>query len=171
MPLGQVNVVSESESKPLEVWVAEDSPFYRLVVEEAIEEIVKVTYLPISLTVFERFGDVRTAFDQAERGMRSMPSAVLSDLHFPDNAHEDLQDILVFYSRYVHAVPVSYMSCNRESLELAESHSEQRSDALQAPRFCESQDDGGTSPRHGPQPGPGVFVFVCVAGHSAVDGK
>jgi hypothetical protein len=135
MPLGQVNVVSESESKPLEVWVAEDSPFYRLVVEEAIEEIVKVTYLPISLTVFERFGDVRTAFDQAERGMRSMPSAVLSDLHFPDNAHEDLQDILVFYSRYVHAVPVSYMSCNLESLELAESLSEQRSDALQAPRF------------------------------------
>ena len=43
MPFGQVNVVSESESKPLEVWVAEDSPFYRLVVEEAIEEIAKVT--------------------------------------------------------------------------------------------------------------------------------
>ncbi len=70
MPFGQVNVVSESESKPLEVWVAEDSPFYRLVVEEAIEEIAKVTYLSISLTVFERFGDIRAAFNQAERGLR-----------------------------------------------------------------------------------------------------
>ncbi|VWX34958.1 conserved hypothetical protein [Limnobacter sp. 130] len=135
MPFGQVNVVSESESKPLEVWVAEDSPFYRLVVEEAIEEIAKVTYLSISLTVFERFGDIRAAFDQAERGLRSLPSAVLSDLHFPDNAHDDLQDILVFYSRYVHAVPVSYMSCNLESLELAESLAENRSDALQQARF------------------------------------
>ena len=78
MPFGQVNVVSESESKPLEVWVAEDSPFYRLVVEEAIEEIAKVTYLSISLTVFERFGDIRAAFNQAERGLRPLPSAVLS---------------------------------------------------------------------------------------------
>lgn len=125
----------ESESKPLEVWVAEDSPFYRLVVEEAIEEIAKVTSLPVSLTVFESFGDVRAAFDQVERGLRALPSAMLSDLHFPDNAHEDLQDILVFFSRYVHAVPVSYMSCNLESLRLAESLIEHRSNALQYARF------------------------------------
>jgi hypothetical protein len=130
-----VNVVSESESKPLEVWVAEDSPFYRLVVEEAIEEIAKVTHLSISLTVFERLGDVRAAFGQADRGLRPLPSAVLSDLHFPDNSHEDLQDILVFYSRYEHQVPVSYMSCNLESLEQAERLSEQRSDALRPAAF------------------------------------
>lgn len=135
MPFEQVNAVSESESKPLEVWVAEDSPFYRLVVEEAIEEMAKVTHLPISLTVFERFGDIRAAFDQAEHGLRPSPSAVLSDLHFPDNAHEDLKDILVFYSRYVHLVPVSYMSCNPESLQLAKAFVEQRSELLQPARF------------------------------------
>ena len=52
LQMSQVNIVSESGLKPLEVWVAEDSPFYRLVVEEAIEEIEKVTDVPISLTVF-----------------------------------------------------------------------------------------------------------------------
>lgn len=135
MPIGQVIVVSESGSKLLEVWVAEDSPFYRLVVEEAIEEIAKVTYFSISLTVFERFGDIRQAFEDVEQGLRALPAAVLSDLHFPDNAHDDLQDILAFYSRYVHVVPVSYMSCNLESLELAESLAEHRSDALQRARF------------------------------------
>lgn len=135
MPFGWVNKVSDSTSTPLEIWVAEDSPFYRLVVEEAIEEISKVTYLPISLTVFERFGDIRDAFEQAALGHQALPAAVLSDLHFPDNAYDDLQDILSFYGRYLHLVPVSYMSCNAESLRLAQSVAENRPDALQPARF------------------------------------
>jgi CheY-like chemotaxis protein len=130
-----VNIVSESGLKPLEVWVAEDSPFYRLVVEEAIEEIAKVTDVPISLTVFERFGDIGQAFALAQRGGGKFPSAVLSDLHFPDCAHDDLQDILLFYSRYTHLLPVSYMSCNLESLELAEKMVAGRTDMVQKPRF------------------------------------
>lgn len=135
MPFDWVSKVSESGSTPLEIWVAEDSPFYRLVVEEAIEEISKVTHFPISLTVFERFGDIRNAFEQAELGHQPLPAAVLSDLHFPDNAHDDLQDIISFYGRYLHQVPVSYMSCNPESLKLAQSVAEHRPDALQSPRF------------------------------------
>lgn len=118
----------------MEVWVAEDSPFYRLVVEEAIEEISRVTCFPIELTVFERFGDICKAFDEAEKGNRHLPIAVLSDLHFPDNPNNDLHDILAFYSRYVHAVPVSYMSSNPASLKLAESLSG-HSDVVQSPEF------------------------------------
>jgi hypothetical protein len=68
-----VITVSGSESKPLEVWVAEDSPFYRLVVEEAIEEISKVTDLTISLTVFERFSDIREAFHLATQSGACLP--------------------------------------------------------------------------------------------------
>ncbi len=133
--MGQVNIVSESGLKPLEVWVAEDSPFYRLVVEEAIEEIAKVTDVPISLTVFERFGDIGQAFALAQRGGGKFPSAVLSDLHFPDCTHDDLQDILLFYTRYSHLVPVSYMSCNLESLEMAEKLVSGQVDWVQKPRF------------------------------------
>lgn len=119
----------------MEVWVAEDSPFYRLVVEEAIEEIAKITYHPISLTVFERFGDICKALSEAEQGHQPFPAAVLSDLHFPDNAYDDLQDILSFYGRYVHLVPVSYMSCNADSLKSAQAIAEHRADALQTARF------------------------------------
>ncbi|MCR2747367.1 hypothetical protein [Limnobacter parvus] len=127
--------MSESMSAPLEIWVAEDSPFYRLVVEEAIEEIAKVTYVPISLTVFERFGDIRDAFEQAEQGNQALPAAVLSDLHFPDNAYDDLQDIVAFYDRYLHLVPVSYMSCNPESLKTAQAFALSRLDSIQSARF------------------------------------
>lgn len=127
--------MSGSESKPLEVWVAEDSPFYRLVVEEAIEEIIKVTDLPISLTVFERFGDIRNAFGNASQGMGALPAAVLSDLHFPDNAHDDIQDILDFYGAFVHLVPVSYMSCNPDSLVQAERLARCNPEALFQARF------------------------------------
>ena len=127
--------MSGSESKPLEVWVAEDSPFYRLVVEEAIEEISKVTDLPISLTVFERFGDIRDALQFALTNNTGLPTAVLSDLHFPDNAHDDLQDILNFYSAYIHLVPVSYMSCNPDSLMQAERLATGRQDGVLRPRF------------------------------------
>lgn len=127
--------MSNSTLKPLEVWVAEDSPFYRLVVEEAIEEIAKVTHFQISLTVFERFGEVCRAFEEAELGHREYPSAVLSDLHFPDNSHDDIDDILRFYGAHVHRVPVSYMSCNVESLEEAERLIQHRPDALQRARF------------------------------------
>lgn len=133
--MGRVNIVSESGLKPLEVWVAEDSPFYRLVVEEAIEEIAKVTDVPISLTVFERFGDIGQAFALAQRGGGKFPCAVLSDLHFPDCAHDDLQDILLFFSRYTHLVPVSYMSCNLESLEMAEKIVASHTNLVQKPRF------------------------------------
>jgi len=119
----------------LEVWVAEDSPFYRLVVEEAIEEISKVTDFPISLTVFERFGDIRDAFQQALNSGTGLPTAVLSDLHFPDNAHDDLQDILNFYGAYIHLVPVSYMSCNPDSLMQAERLVNGGQDFLLQPRF------------------------------------
>ncbi|HEX4843844.1 MAG TPA: hypothetical protein VFV57_09230 [Limnobacter sp.] len=127
--------MSNSTSKPLDVWVAEDSPFYRLVVEEAIEEIAKVTHFQISLTVFERFGEICGAFEEAEQGRREYPAAVLSDLHFPDNAHDDIGDILKFYGAHVHRVPVSYMSCNLESLEQAERLFQHRPDALQRARF------------------------------------
>ncbi|WP_370264346.1 hypothetical protein [Limnobacter sp.] len=127
--------MSESLFEPLEVWVAEDSPFYRLVVEEAIEEITKVTHYPISLTVFERFGEICDAFKEADSGRRAYPAAVLSDLHFPDNAIDGIEDILSFYTDHVHRVPVSYMSCNLESLERAERLVQYRSDALQRARF------------------------------------
>lgn len=127
--------VSESESKPLEVWVAEDSPFYRLVVEEAIEEISKVTDFPISLTVFERFGDIREAFEAIMQRGAVLPAAVLSDLHFPDNAHDDIQDILNFYGTYVHLVPVSFMSCNPDSLVEAERLAKNNRDALLPAKF------------------------------------
>lgn len=119
MPIGRVNRVNMSKSKSLEVWVAEDSPFYKLIVEEAVEEIAKVTDQLILLTVFERFGDIRSAFEEAEQGHRQWPLAVLSDLHFPDNSQDDLEDLLVFYSRYTQHIPLSFMSCNFESLELA----------------------------------------------------
>lgn len=127
--------VSESESKPLEVWVAEDSPFYRLVVEEAIEEISKVTDFPISLTVFERFGDIRDAFEAVMQRGAVLPAAVLSDLHFPDNAYDDIQDILNFYGAYVHLVPVSFMSCNPDSLVEAERLAKYNRHALLPAKF------------------------------------
>jgi len=130
-----VITVSGSESKPLEVWVAEDSPFYRLVVEEAIEEISKVTDLTISLTVFERFSDIREAFHLATQSGACLPAAVLSDLHFPDNAHDGIQDILTFYGAYVHLVPVSYMSCNPDSLVLAERLAKRHGETLLQARF------------------------------------
>jgi hypothetical protein len=133
--MARVITVSGSESKPLEVWVAEDSPFYRLVVEEAIEEISKVTDFPISLTVFERFGDIREAFQLAVTSGAGLPAAVLSDLHFPDNAHDDIQDILNFYGAYVHLVPVSFMSCNPDSLVQAERLAKGNRDALFPAQF------------------------------------
>lgn len=133
--LAKVITVSGSESKPLEVWVAEDSPFYRLVVEEAIEEISKVTDFPISLTVFERFGDIREALQTAMQTGTGLPTAVLSDLHFPDNAHDDIQDILNFYGEYACLVPVSFMSCNPDSLVQAERLAKLNRDALLPAQF------------------------------------
>lgn len=127
--------MSGSESKPLEVWVAEDSPFYRLVVEEAVEEISKVTVFPISLTVFERFGDIREAFETVLQSGADLPVAVLSDLHFPDNAHDEIQDILNFYGAYVHLVPVSFMSCNPDSLIQAERLAKLNRDCLLPAQF------------------------------------
>ncbi|HEY1059768.1 MAG TPA: hypothetical protein VGE55_13645 [Limnobacter sp.] len=104
----------------LEVWVAEDSPFYRLVVEEALEEIARVTDLQLELRIFERFSDIQVALKLAQRGECECPAAVLSDLHFPDSAPSELPALFEFFARYCSDIPLSYMSCNSDSLMQAQ---------------------------------------------------
>lgn len=111
-----MEVLQECSTKVGTLWVVEDSPYFRMVILDAIDDVLRVGHLEFDVVYIDRFTELKKMLQNLGENNDSAPIGILADLHFPDCDFKQASEMHAFYKPYFNVTQLSFMSCNPEKL-------------------------------------------------------